>query len=167
MSGGAASSAAEVFSTISREFLPSRRPGGGQRRCGQLRLPSPRRPVPRQNPSPGTAPDASGTSAPLQSHAERQAFAGCAAFLSRGDVLRRTLGRNLENRGSGEPPLEGKKYPGTTLPLSISPDGWHEVSAELPAGRLPGKDLTLIFYIDVNGGEAADWLLIDNLELYQ
>lgn len=67
----------------------------------------------------------------------------------------------------GEPPLEGKKYPGTTLPLSISPDGWHEVSAELPADRLPGKDLTLIFYIDVNGGEAADWLLIDNLELYQ
>ena len=67
----------------------------------------------------------------------------------------------------GEPPLEGKKYPGTTLPLSISPDGWHEVSAELPADRLPGKALTLIFYIDVNGGEAADWLLIDNLELYQ
>lgn len=67
----------------------------------------------------------------------------------------------------GEPPLEGKKYPGTPLPLSISPDGWHEVSAELPADRLPGKALTLIFYIDVNGGEAADWLLIDNLELYQ
>lgn len=72
-----------------------------------------------------------------------------------------------ESRLWGEPPLEGKKYPGTTLPLSISPDGWHEVSAELPADRLPGKDLTLIFYIDVNGGEAADWLLIDNLELYQ
>lgn len=63
--------------------------------------------------------------------------------------------------------VEGGKLRAFTAKIPEHLDRWTTVSAVLPGNLLPKEETTVVFYIDSRGGEPGDFVLIDDLRLYQ
>ncbi len=62
---------------------------------------------------------------------------------------------------------EGNRFQPFSAQIPEEFPEWTVISATLPADRLPNEELNIIFFIDAQNGKEGDYLLIDDLELYQ
>ena len=62
---------------------------------------------------------------------------------------------------------EGKRLHSFTEQIPIPSPSWSSLAVTLPGSRIPSGVNKMVFYIDCYGGIAGDFLLIDELELYQ
>lgn len=62
---------------------------------------------------------------------------------------------------------EGEKLRPFTAKIPELPVKWSPLAAALPESKLPPGENSMVFFIDCYGGTAGDFLLIDELELWQ
>ena len=67
----------------------------------------------------------------------------------------------------GEVPADSRNFQLFTAKIPNRIEEWTSLSAMLPASRLPEGHISLVFFIDCRGGAEGDFLLIDDLMLYQ